>query len=52
MACPAPHEMTADTNMTFTGDGYKMDMKVNMVQGGHPMAMTQHMEARYVGACK
>lgn len=51
MACPAPHEMNADAKITFTGDGYNMDMKMNMIHNGHPMAMTQHMEARYLGPC-
>lgn len=51
MVCSQPHEMTADNRITFGGDGYKMDMKMTMNQGGHPMNMTQHMEARYVGPC-
>ena len=46
-----PHEMTADNKITFASDGYKMDMKMAMNQGGRPMNMTQHMEARYVGPC-
>lgn len=51
MVCSAPHEMTADNRITFTGDGYKMDMKMAMNQGGRPMNMTQHMEAHYLGPC-
>ena len=49
MVCP---KMTADTRMTFNPNGYSMDMKMSMDQGGRPMNVTQHMESRYVGACK
>jgi len=28
-----------------------MDMKMAMNQRGQPMHMTQHMQARYLGAC-
>jgi hypothetical protein len=51
MVCSQPHEMTADNKITFGGDGYKMDMKMAMNQGGHPVNMSQHMEAHYVGPC-
>jgi hypothetical protein len=51
MVCSAPREMTADNKITFTGDGYNMDMKMAMNQGGHPVNMAQHMEARYLGPC-
>src|SRR5262249_1184900 len=49
MECP---NMKGDARMTFTGDGYKMDMKTSVVQGNQTMNMTQHMEAKYLGACK
>ena len=51
MVCSQPHEMTADNKITFGSDGYKMDMKMAMNQGGRPMNMTQHMEAHYLGPC-
>ncbi|HEX4781060.1 MAG TPA: DUF3617 domain-containing protein [Usitatibacter sp.] len=51
MACKQPHEMTADNKIIFRGDGYTMDMKMAMNQAGHPMNMTQHLEARYLGPC-
>ena len=47
-----PMDMTADNRITFRDGGYDMDMKMAMNQGGHPMNMTQHMEGRYLGACK
>ena len=53
MICTKPSEMSADTKMTFTGDGYKMDTVMAMKHGGGPaMNMKQHMEARYLGPCK
>jgi hypothetical protein len=54
MECKPPRAMKAENNITFTGDGWKMDMKMAMAQGpgGQPMNMTQHMEARYLGPCK
>jgi hypothetical protein len=51
MTCTQP-PMSADTRITFNGDGFTMDMKMAMDQGGHPMSMVQHMESRYLGACK
>jgi len=51
MVCSQPHEMTADNKVTFRSDGYQMDMKMAMNQGGRPMNMTQHMEAHYLGPC-
>ena len=53
MVCKPPREMTAENHITFTPDGYKMDMKMNMAMGasGKTMDMTQHMEARYLGPC-
>ena len=44
--------MSADNQITFTPDGYKMDMKMAMNREGKAMNMTQHMESRYLGACK
>ena len=51
MVCKGGPDMTADNVVTFMGDGYKMDMKMAMNQGGRMMNMTQHMEAKYVGPC-
>jgi hypothetical protein len=51
MACKEP-PMTADNRITFSGDGFKMDMKMAMNQGGQIMNMTQRMESRYLGPCK
>jgi hypothetical protein len=44
--------MSADNQITFTPDGYKMDMKMAMNREGKAMNMTQHMESRYLGPCK
>ena len=44
--------MKADNKITFTGDGFNMDMKMAMNQGGQVMNMTQRMEGRYIGPCK
>ena len=52
MACKAPHEMTADNKITFADNGFQMDMKMAMNQGGHVMNMNQRMESRYLGPCK
>jgi len=51
MVCAQPHEMTMDSRITFRGDGYQMDMKMAMNQGGHPVNMTQHLDAHYLGPC-
>ncbi len=45
-------QMTADNKITFTSDGFNMDMKMSMDQGGKPMNMTQHMEGKYLGPCR
>ena len=45
-------EMTADNKITFTGEGFNMDMKMAMNQNGKVMNMTQHMEGKYLGPCK
>ena len=50
--CKGQTQMTADTSMTFRGDGYTMNTKVAMNQGGQTMNMTQKMEGRYLGPCK
>lgn len=52
MECKGQMQMTADNTITFRDDGYTMDMKMAMNQGGQPMNMTQHMESKYLGACK
>ena len=52
MECKGERPMRADNRMTFTSDGYKMDMKMQMTQGGQAMNMAQHMEAKYLGPCK
>jgi hypothetical protein len=44
--------MSADNRITFTPDGFNMDMKMAMNQNGKAMNMTQHMESKYLGACK
>ncbi len=51
MECQQP-KMTADNKITITGDGFNMDMKMAMEQGGKVMNMTQHMEGKYLGPCK
>ena len=48
MVCP---QMKADNKITFNGNGYVMDMKMNMDQGGKPMTMNQHVESKYIGPC-
>jgi hypothetical protein len=52
MVCTGQHSMTADNRIVFKGDGYDMDMTMDMNEGGRPMHMKQHIEARHVGACK
>ena len=52
MVCKGETAMTADNTITFVPDGYKMVMKMAMVQGGQKMNMTQNMEAKYLGPCK
>ena len=49
MVCP---QMTSDAKITFTGNGYQMDMVSSMDQGGHKMTMKHHSESKYLGACK
>ncbi len=50
MECTKP-KMTADNRITFTGDGYTMDMKMAMDQGGRMMNMSQHIESKLIGPC-
>jgi hypothetical protein len=52
MECKGNPAMKADNKVTFVGDGFNMDMKMAMNQGGQVMNMTQKIQARYVGACK
>ncbi|HEX6632612.1 MAG TPA: DUF3617 domain-containing protein [Usitatibacter sp.] len=52
MVCTGEHAMTAHNRITFNDTGYDMDMRMKMSQGGQPMDMKQHMQARYLGACK
>ncbi|MEO5695328.1 MAG: DUF3617 family protein [Usitatibacter sp.] len=52
MECKGERAMKADNRITFSGDGFTMDMKMAMNAGGKPMNMTQHMEGKYVGPCK
>jgi hypothetical protein len=51
MECKGERPMTADNTITFRGDGYTMDMKMAMSQGGQVMNMQQKMDSRYVGPC-
>ncbi|HXZ47843.1 MAG TPA: DUF3617 domain-containing protein [Usitatibacter sp.] len=51
MVCNGQHPMSSENRITFMGSGYDMDMKMSLNEGGHPMNMTQHMQARYLGAC-
>lgn len=52
MVCKGEMDMTADNEITFIPDGYRMKMKMAMNQGGQKMNMNQNMEARYLGPCK
>jgi hypothetical protein len=52
MDCKPPQEMHAENVINFKGDGFAMDMKMSMNQRGQMMNMTQHMEGKYLGACK
>jgi hypothetical protein len=51
MDCKNP-KMTADTKITFTGNGYVMDSNMTSEHGGQAMKMKQHVEGKYVGPCK
>jgi hypothetical protein len=52
MVCKGEMKMNADTVITFRPDGYDMQMKMAMDQGGKVVNMSQKMQARYLGACK
>ena len=52
MECKPPQEMRAENVITFKGNDFSMDMKMQMNQRGQMMNMTQHMEGKYMGACK
>lgn len=49
--CKGEMEMTADNKVTFRDNGYSMEMKTAMKQGGQVMNMSQKMEGRYLGPC-
>jgi hypothetical protein len=51
MECKGAHPMTADNNITFTSDGYKLDTRMAMNQGGRALNMTQQVDTRYLGPC-
>jgi hypothetical protein len=51
MECTDP-PMKADNKIDFTDSGFNMDMKMQMTRQGQTMNMSQHMEGRYIGACK
>lgn len=52
MECKGNQAIKADNKMTFVGDGFNMESKMAMQQGGQVMNVTQKMQARYVGPCK
>ena len=52
MLCKGGPDMTGDVKMTFVPNGYDMDMKMAMNQGGQVMNMNQRMQSRRVGDCK
>ncbi len=52
LVCKGGPDMVADNRITFTGNGYRMDMKTDMNEGGQTIHMKQHMEGRYLGPCK
>jgi hypothetical protein len=52
MVCKGEMAMTADSNVTFVPNGYRMQSKMTMGQGGQAMTMTHNTEAKYLGACK
>jgi hypothetical protein len=51
MECKKP-PMKADNKVTFTGDGFDMDSKMAMSEGGQVMNMSQKIKARHIGPCK
>jgi hypothetical protein len=52
MECKGESAMKADNKITFGDNTFVMDMKAQMNQRGQVMNMTQHMEGKYLGACK
>ena len=52
MECKGQHPMKADNKITFVSNGFDMDMKMQMNQGGQVMNMNQKMQGRLVGPCK
>jgi hypothetical protein len=52
MECKGDNPMRADNKITFSDGKFDMDMKMQMTQKGQVMNMSQHMEGRYLGACK
>jgi hypothetical protein len=52
MECKGDVPMKADNRITFAGNGFDMDMKMAMSQGGQVMNMSQKIKARHIGACK
>jgi hypothetical protein len=51
MECKKP-AMKADNKVTLTGEGFDMDMKMAMNEGGQVMNVNQKIKARHIGACK
>lgn len=52
MVCKGESQMTADTRMSFRDNGFVSDTRMTMNHGGQVMTSNQHMEGRYLGACK
>jgi hypothetical protein len=50
--CKGSPPIKADNKITFVGDGFDMDMKMAMNQGGQVMNVNQKIKARHIGACK
>ena len=52
VTCTGKTAMTADININFRDNGYTMNNKSTLNQGGQAMTMTQKIDARYLGPCK
>lgn len=52
MECKGDMAMKADSRITFTGDGFNMETKSAMNQGGQVINTNQKIQARHIGACK
>jgi hypothetical protein len=52
MECKGNTPMKADNKITFVSDGFDMDMKMAMNQGGQVMNVNQKINARHIGPCK